>query len=54
MIDFGDSQHNPLVYELALVIMYLMTNCTEIHPNLVSGHYFLKYDENQVASYSEC
>jgi Ser/Thr protein kinase RdoA (MazF antagonist) len=35
MIDFGDSQFNPLIYELALSIMYLMTNCTEINPNLV-------------------
>jgi Ser/Thr protein kinase RdoA (MazF antagonist) len=36
IIDFGDSQYNPLIYELALAIMYLMTNCTEIHPNLVN------------------
>ena len=36
MIDFGDSQFNPIIYELGMAIMYLMTNCTEIHPNEVS------------------
>ncbi len=43
MIDFGDSQYNALIYELALSIMYMMTNCTEIHPNLVGGHVLAGY-----------
>ena len=27
VLDFGDSHHNPLVYELAITIMYMMTQC---------------------------
>ena len=43
MIDFGDSQYNALIYELALSIMYMMTNCSEIDPNLVGGHVLAGY-----------
>ena len=34
VIDFGDSNYNPLLYELAISIMYMMTKCTEIEPSM--------------------
>merc|ERR1711892_956980 len=30
VIDFGDSQYNPLIYEVSIAIMYMMTKCTTI------------------------
>ena len=30
VIDFGDSNRNPLVYEVAITIMYMMTRCRDI------------------------
>ena len=42
-IDFGDSQRNPLIFELAITIMYMMTKCTVIHPNLAGGHVLAGY-----------
>ena len=32
VIDFGDSQRNPLLYELGITIMYMMTKCTVVEP----------------------
>jgi hydroxylysine kinase len=43
VIDFGDSQKNPLVYDLAIAIMYMMTKCRCIHPNMVGGHVIAGY-----------
>ena len=34
VIDFGDSNYNPLLYELAISIMYMMTKCTEMDPSM--------------------
>jgi len=41
VIDFGDAQRNPLVYELAITIMYMMTKCQE--PNMAGGHVLAGY-----------
>ena len=30
VIDFGDSNRNPLVYEVAITIMYMMTRCRDM------------------------
>ena len=38
MIDFGDSQRNPVLYELGITIMYMMTRCTVVAPHLAGGH----------------
>ncbi len=38
VIDFGDSQKNPLVYELGIAIMYMMTQCKIIDPNEAGAH----------------
>lgn len=43
VIDFGDSQKNPLIYELGITIMYMMTNCKQIDPNLAGGHVLAGY-----------
>ena len=43
MIDFGDSNYNPLVYELAICIMYMMTRCTVMSPSLAGGHVIAGY-----------
>jgi len=37
VIDFGDSQHNPLLYELGITIMYMMTRCTVVDPHKAGG-----------------
>ena len=42
-IDFGDSQINPLIFELAITIMYMMTKCSLIHPNMAGGHVLAGY-----------
>ena len=31
VIDFGDSQKNPLVYDIAIAIMYMMTKVIFVH-----------------------
>ena len=33
VIDFGDSQKNPLVYDIAIAIMYMMTKVRFIYPS---------------------
>jgi len=43
VIDFGDSQYNPLLYELGICIMYMMTRCTVIDPILAGGHVLAGY-----------
>jgi hydroxylysine kinase len=42
-IDFGDSCKNPLIYELAITIMYMMTKCTMFHPNMAGAHVIAGY-----------
>jgi hydroxylysine kinase len=44
VIDFGDSQKNPLVYELGITIMYMMTKCSVIDPNEAGGHVLAGYE----------
>jgi len=43
VIDFGDSQHNPLIYEVSISIMYMMTKCTVISPTMAGGHVLAGY-----------
>ena len=43
VIDFGDSQKNPLVYDIAIAIMYMMTKCGQINPCEVGGHVIAGY-----------
>jgi len=43
VIDFGDSNYNPLLYELAITIMYMMTKCTVMSPSLAGGHVIAGY-----------
>jgi len=43
VIDFGDSQHNPVIYELGICIMYMMTRCKSISTNLAGGHVLAGY-----------
>ena len=43
VIDFGDSNYNPLVYELAISIMYMMTRCSTMAPSLAGGHVIAGY-----------
>lgn len=41
LIDFGDSQLNPLLYELAITIMYMMTKCED--PIMAGSHVLAGY-----------
>jgi len=43
VIDFGDSQYNPLIYEVSIAIMYMMTKCTAISPTMAGGHVLAGY-----------
>jgi len=43
VIDFGDSQRNPVLYELGITIMYMMTRCTVVAPHLAGGHVVAGY-----------
>ncbi|TRY69967.1 hypothetical protein TCAL_02331 [Tigriopus californicus] len=43
VIDFGDTQKNPLVFELAITIMYMMLKSSEVHANLAGGHVIAGY-----------
>ena len=43
VIDFGDSQYNPLLYEVSIAIMYMMTKCTVISPTMAGGHVLAGY-----------
>jgi len=43
VIDFGDSQYNPLLYEVSIAIMYMMTKCTVIPPAMAGGHVLAGY-----------
>lgn len=47
VIDFGDSQKNPFVFEIAIASMYMMTKCKTIHPNLAVGHVLAGYLQNR-------
>ena len=38
MIDFGDTNKNPIIFELGITIMYMMTQCKSIHPTEAGGH----------------
>lgn len=44
VIDFGDSQKNPIVFELGITIMYMMTKCSVIDPNDAGGHVLAGYE----------
>ena len=43
VIDFGDSQWNPLLYELGIAIMYMMTRCDCMEPSAAGGHVVAGY-----------
>jgi len=43
VIDFGDSNYNPLLYELAISIMYMMTKCTTMSPVMAGAHVIAGY-----------
>ncbi|TRY69968.1 hypothetical protein TCAL_02332 [Tigriopus californicus] len=43
VIDFGDSQKNPLLFELAITIMYMMLKHSAVHPNQTGGHVIAGY-----------
>lgn len=43
VIDFGDSNKNPLIFELGITIMYMMTQCKVIDPNEAGGHVLAGY-----------
>jgi len=43
VIDFGDSHENPYLFDLATSIMYMMTQCEVIDPNLAGGHVLAGY-----------
>jgi len=43
VIDFGDSQYNCLLYELAITIMYMMTQCRCVAPYKAGGHVLAGY-----------
>ena len=47
VIDFGDSNYNPLLYELAICIMYMMTKCTMISPSLAGAHVIAGYIQHR-------
>ena len=47
VIDFGDSQYNPLLYEVSIAIMYMMTKCTVIPPAMAGGHVLAGYIQHR-------
>jgi len=51
VIDFGDSQHGPLLYELAITIMYMMTKAED--PNMVGGHVLAGYLQHRHLPHEE-
>jgi len=44
VIDFGDTNKNPMVFELGITIMYMMTQCKLIDPNEAGGHVLAGYE----------
>ena len=44
VIDFGDSHKNPIIFELGIAIMYMMTKCSVIDPNEAGGHVLAGYE----------
>ena len=44
VIDFGDTNKNPIIFELGITIMYMMTQCKSIHPNEAGGHVLAGYE----------
>jgi len=53
VIDFGDSQYNPLLYEVSITIMYMMTKCTVIPPAMAGGHVLAGYIQHRDLSLLE-
>jgi len=47
VIDFGDSQWNPLLYELGIAIMYMMTRCDCMEPSAAGGHVVAGYIQHR-------
>ncbi|XP_023335145.1 hydroxylysine kinase [Eurytemora carolleeae] len=47
VLDFGDSHYNPLIYELAITIMYMMTQCRCIRAYKAGGHVIAGYITNR-------
>jgi len=45
VIDFGDSQRNPALYEIAITIMYMMTKCEE--PAAAGAHVLAGYIQHR-------
>ena len=44
LIDYGDSQFNPLIYELAITIMYMMVKpAVGVEPVMAGGHVLAGY-----------
>ena len=53
VIDFGDSNYNPLLYELCISIMYMMTKCSLISPNMAGAHVIAGYIQHRELSLLE-
>ena len=47
IIDFSDSQKNPVVFDLAIGIMYMMTRSSGVEHNLVGGHVLAGYRKHR-------
>lgn len=47
VIDFGDSNYNPLLYELCISMMYMMTKCSLISPSLAGAHVIAGYIQHR-------
>ena len=45
VIDFGDTNKNPIIFELGITIMYMMTQCKLIDPNDAGGHVVAGYEK---------
>lgn len=43
VIDFGDSEHGPYVFDVAIAIMYCMLQCREVDPLDACGHFLAGY-----------
>jgi len=53
VLDFGDSQRNPMLYDLAINIMYMMTQCRCIEPYKAGGHVVAGYLNHRDLSQQE-
>jgi len=45
VIDFGDTNKNPIIFELGITIMYMMTQCKLVDPNDAGGHVVAGYEK---------